>query len=180
MMNKQELRKNIKIQKGHFTEQALREMSFLAISRLLQHPQLKAARTVMLYYSLPDEVDTHTLADTLLLGQRTIVLPQVTGEGTMQLRRYTGPASLAPGAYGIMEPTGSVFADYASVDLAIVPGIAFDREGRRLGRGKGFYDRFLPLIPGAYKIGLCFPFQIADCIPTDSHDIRMDEVVSTL
>lgn len=152
-------------------------MSFKAIKKLLSHPQLKAAKTVMLYYSLPDEVDTHTLADSLLMSSRTILLPRVTGDGTMELRRYTGPRSLAAGAYGIMEPTGSVFTDYPSVDLAIVPGMAFDKFGGRLGRGKGFYDRFLPLVNNAYKIGLCFPFQITDSLPTDSHDIKMDEVI---
>lgn len=176
-MDKQQLRKEIRNRKGQFDGQRLGELSFSAIRKLLSHQRLKEARTIMLYYSLPDEVDTHTLADSLLMSRKTILLPRVTGDGTMELRRYTGPCSLTPGAYGIMEPTGSVFADYASIDLAVIPGMAFDRHGNRLGRGKGYYDRFLPLIPQAYKIGICFPFQMADSIPTDRHDIKMDEII---
>ena len=131
----------------------------------------------MLYYSLPDEVCTHTLVDSLLMSGKTILLPRVTGESTMQLRRYTGPRDLAAGAYGIMEPTGDAFDDYPSVDLAVVPGVAFDRSGNRMGRGKGYYDRFLPMLKRAYKIGVCFPFQMVDSLPTDGHDVRMDEVI---
>ena len=152
-------------------------MSFAVVQRLLSHGRLKEAKTVMLYYSLPDEVDTHTLVDSLLMSRKTILLPRVTGEGTMELRRYTGPSDLAIEAYNIMEPTGEVYDDYEEIDLAVIPGVAFDAEGNRMGRGKGYYDRFLPLVPQAYKLGVCFPFQKVDSIPTDEHDIRMDEVI---
>ena len=178
LMDKLQLRKEIKLRKDQFTTQQLYEQSLPVIQRLLAHPRLHEAHTVMLYHSLPDEVYTHTLADSLLLGRKTILLPRVTGEGTMELRRYTGPCDLAAGAYGIMEPVGDAFDDYAAIDVAVIPGVAFDQSGCRLGRGKGYYDRFLPLIPNAYKIGVCFPFQLADHIPTDSHDIRMDEVIA--
>lgn len=176
-MNKTELRNEIRNRKRQFTDEKLRELSFAVIQRLLKHPRLRGARTVMLYYSLPDEVCTHTIVDSLLMSGKRILLPRVTGEGTMELRRYTGPRDLARGAYGIMEPTGDVFNDYASIDLAIVPGMAFDPSGNRMGRGKGYYDRFLPHLNNAYKIGVCFPFQIVQNIPTDKHDVRMDEVL---
>lgn len=152
-------------------------MSFAVVQRLLSHCRTKEAKTVMLYYSLPDEVDTHTLVDSLLMSRKTILLPRVTGEETMELRRYTGPSDLAIGAYNIMEPTGEVFADYVDIDLAVIPGVAFDSDGNRMGRGKGYYDRFLPLVPQAYKIGICFPFQKVESIPTDEYDVRMDEVI---
>lgn len=176
-MNKTELRKEIRNRKRQFTDEELRELSFAVMQRLLKHPSLRAAHTVMLYYSLPDEVCTHTIVDSLLMCDKRILLPRVTGEGTMELRRYTGPRDLVKGAYGIMEPTGDVFNDYMSIDLAIVPGMAFDRSGNRLGRGKGYYDRFLPQLGHAYKIGVCFPFQMLESIPTDAHDVRMDEVL---
>ena len=131
----------------------------------------------MLYYSLPDEVDTHTLVDSLLVSGKQILLPRVTGEGTMELRRYTGPSDLALGAYNIMEPTGELFDDYAAIDLAIIPGMAFDKEGNRMGRGKGYYDRLLPKLRSTYKIGICLPFQLVEQIPTDEHDVKMDEVI---
>ena len=152
-------------------------MSFPVVMRLLSHPRIKTAKTVMLYYSLPDEVDTHSLVDSLLMSGKHILLPRVTGEGTMELRRYTGPSDLAQGAYNIMEPTGEVFDDYAAIDLAVIPGVAFDSDGNRMGRGKGYYDRLLPKLANTYKLGICLPFQLVEKIPTDKHDVRMDEVL---
>ena len=82
------------------------------------------------------------------------------------------------GAYNIMEPVGEVFTDYAQIDLAVIPGVAFDRQLNRMGRGKGFYDRLLPQLGDAYKIGICFDFQLVESIECEEHDIRMDEVIS--
>ena len=108
-----------------------------------------------------------------------MVLPKVTGETTMVLHRYTGKDDLKVGAFGIMEPCGEVFDDYEAIDVAVIPGMAFDSGCHRLGRGKGYYDRFLPLLHArVYKIGVCFPFQLLDSIPTDEHDIAMDAVLS--
>ena len=177
-MDKQSLRKEIKNKKRQFTSQELCELSFPVVMRLLSHPRIKTAKTVMLYYSLPDEVDTHTLVDSLLMSGKHILLPRVTGEGTMELRRYTGPSDLAKGAYNIMEPTGDVFDDYAAIDLAVIPGVAFDSDGNRMGRGKGYYDRLLPQLGCAYKIGICFDFQLVESIECEEHDIKMDEVIS--
>lgn len=177
-MDKNQLRKEVRNRKRQFDIQKLGELSFAVIMQLLKHPKLKQAQTIMLYHSLPDEVCTHTLADSLLAIGKTIVMPRVTGNATMELRMYSGPKSLAVGAYGIMEPIGGVFNDYAAIDLAIIPGMAFDKEGNRLGRGKGYYDRFLPNIANAYKIGLAFGFQMFSHIPTDSNDIKMNEVIA--
>jgi 5-formyltetrahydrofolate cyclo-ligase len=104
-------------------------------------------------------------------------LQRIINEKDMELRRYTGPQDLQASAYGIMEPTGERFTDHEAIDVAIVPGMAFDTEGHRLGRGKGYYDRFLSHVPYLYKIGLCFSWQIVDCVPCDEHDIVMDEII---
>ena len=85
---------------------------------------------------------------------------------------------LQAGAFGILEPTGKLFTDYEKIDVVVVPGMAFDKEGHRLGRGKGYYDRFLAKIRNTYKIGLCFPWQLVDNVPTDEHDILMDEIMT--
>lgn len=87
------------------------------------------------------------------------------------------PDDLQEGAFHILEPTGTAFTDYDSIEIAVVPGMSFDAEGHRLGRGKGYYDRFLPRIPRAYKIGICFDFQKTPHVPTDAHDVPMDEVL---
>ena len=140
----------------------------------MAHPRWQEARTVLLYHSLPDEPDTHAFVRQWA-GKKRILLPVVVGDD-LELRVYTDDGSLRTGAFHIAEPTGKAFTDYAAIDLAIVPGVAFDREGNRLGRGKGYYDRLLPRLK-AYKIGLCFPFQLVESIPAEAHDVRMDEII---
>ena len=122
-------------------------------------------------------MDTHGLIDTLYGEGKTVVLPVVTGEGEMELRVYHGADSLRRGAFDILEPVGERFADYESIDLAVIPGMAFDDSGHRLGRGKGYYDRFLVNLPHCYKIGMCFDFQRVEHVPCESTDIAVDEVI---
>lgn len=152
-------------------------MSLAVLERLLAHPRLLQAQTVLLYYSLPDEVCTHTLVDTLCQQDKMVLLPVVVGDGVMEIRRYAGRQDLCEGAYGILEPAGERFDHLQDIELAVVPGMAFDDEGHRLGRGKGYYDRFLPLIPHCYKIGVCFDFQRLPHIPVVSTDVPVDEVI---
>ena len=128
-------------------------------------------------HSLPDEVDTHEVLNLLVAQGKTVLLPVVSGKTNMMLRRYANPDDLYIGPFNIMEPIGEPFNDYDQIELAVIPGIAFDEEGHRLGRGRGYYDRFLPLLPHAYKIGLCFDFQKVEHVPTDANDITMDEVL---
>lgn len=131
---------------------------------------------MLLYHSLPDEVDTHDFIRKWS-GLKRILLPVVRGND-LELKPYTGDDRLTEGAFHINEPTGTVFTDYAAIDLAVIPGVAFDHWGNRLGRGKGYYDRLLPRIPTAYKLGLCFPFQVVEQIHAEAHDIPMDEVLT--
>ena len=144
---------------------------------LLRHPHIATSQTVLAYNALPDEVPTQTLIDMLTEQGKTVLLPRVINDTDMELHRYTGIQDLQTGAYDIMEPTGELFTDYDAIDAAIIPGMAFDAEGRRLGRGKGYYDRFLSRVPYLYKIGLCFSWQIVDRVPADEHDVVMDEVI---
>lgn len=174
---KAQLRRRIAEQKMQHTE-SLERRSACCIQRFLALPQLSAARVVLLYHSLPDEVGTHPLADRLLAEGKTVLLPQVTGKVSMELRRYTGASSLQPGAYGIMEPTDSVWTRLEAVDLALVPGVAFDRAGHRLGRGRGYYDRMLVRMPQTVKVGICFDFQLVESVPVSPNDICMDVVVA--
>lgn len=141
--------------------------------------------TIMAYWPLADEVDIRPLVERLAAEGHTVVLPKVTGDETMELHHYTSAADLVEGAYHIMEPVGRPFADYDAIDVALVPGMAFDAAGHRLGRGKGYYDRFLaghlapqtsPLAPRI--IGICFPFQRVAHVPAEEHDVVVDEVVS--
>lgn len=171
-MTKQELRQYIR--QVNFAKEQSKSACELSTT-----PRLRAAHTVLLYSALPDEVPTQALLDDLVAQGKTVLLPRVVSNTDMELRRYTSPSDLAPGAFGIMEPTGDVFTDYAAIDVAVIPGMAFDKDGHRLGRGRGYYDRFLSRTPYIYKIGLCFPWQLVDRVPTDEHDVLMDCVIVT-
>ncbi len=170
-MTKQELRKHIRMLK----EQNLPRVQSSCEVLLLEI--LSPYKVIMLYSALPDEVPTQILIDQLAVQGKTVLLPRVISDTDMELHRYTGKQDLQTGAYGILEPTGELFTNYESIDIAIVPGMAFDDDGHRLGRGKGYYDRFLSRVPNIYKIGLCFSWQMVDHVPFDEHDIVMDEVI---
>lgn len=166
--------------KALVTSEERARLSQLIIERLCALPELQSAQTIVAYAALSDEVQTDTLLERLTSEGRTVLLPKVVDDEHMEMRRYTGPHDLAIGAYGIREPIGTAITDLSPIDVVIVPGMAFTASGERLGRGKGYYDRFLEQLPAkARKIGICFPFQLVGHIPTEPHDMRMDRVVST-
>lgn len=170
----------------------------------------RSAKEVMLFFSLPDEVDMLPLIRAALAEQKRIYLPRViatqvsrgvdvcevaegntlpkkstlpagntvSGEEMILEVRELAPGQLAPGRWGIWEPTDEapLLSDYSRLDLVVVPGVAFSSDGKRLGRGKSFYDRFLPLVPRAAFVGVCYPCQVVDQIPADPWDIGMDIV----
>lgn len=177
MMQKSALRQQVRQMKGHFTHNELREMSFQIVGRLLSHPCVTDAHTVMAYSALPDEVQTDLMLAKLLEAHKTVLLPKVLDGETMELRQYTAATDLQEGAFHIMEPVGERFTALSDIDVAIIPGMAFDKQGNRMGRGKGYYDRFLRQLSETVKVGVCFPFQMMEEIPHETHDIRMDFVV---
>lgn len=176
-MHKDDLRRQIRQIKRQFTPQQLEELSLPIVARLRQ--RLREAQTIVAYYPLLDEVDIRPLLDEWIAEGKSVFLPKVTGDETMELRRYTGRDDLQEGAFHILEPVGEQFADNASVDVVLVPGVAFDAAGHRLGRGRGYYDRFLNslrTVPNEL-IGVCFDFQKVDEVPVDAFDIPVDEVI---
>lgn len=177
-MTKSELRQAIRQLKRQFTQEELGELSLAIIDNLCHNELFIKAKTILAYHSLPDEVSTHDLIKQYA-KTKTILLPKVIGDGEMEIRRYRGEEDLHQGAFGIMEPCGEIFTDYDQIDLAIIPGMAFDPQGNRLGRGKGYYDRFFSRARNIYKVGICFPFQLVENVPTGEHDIAMDIIVST-
>lgn len=129
--------------------------------------------TVLLYSSLPDEVRLQKAVDELFFLGYEILLPAVRGEDIV-LCRYRSGQLLQKGRFGIPEPADESFG--LVPDIAFIPGRAFTTEGDRLGRGKGYYDRFLKTVK-CPRIGVCYPFQVVDSIPTDDGDVRMDAVI---
>ena len=137
---------------------------------LLSRPAL---RTVAIYSALPGEVDLTAVRQ----GHAHLnwVYPKVIGH---HLTFHSGD-QLHPGAHGILEPAaGSPEVPLSEIDAFVCPGLAFARNGGRLGRGRGFYDRLLAQArPDALKVGVCFPFQVVPDTYPEAHDVKMDAVI---
>lgn len=175
---KKQIRKQIVQKKAQYSLPELKQLSEVLLEKLEQYPDFQHAQYVLLYHSLNDEVQTHEFVEKWKINKQ-IILPVVTGD-TLELRCYTGKQYLQTGAYGIEEPTGKLFTEYDKINLAVIPGVSFDKEGHRLGRGKGYYDRLLPQLKAAYKIGICFSFQLSEQIPNEEHDVKMDCVFTDI
>ena len=152
------------------------EMSRKIQDNLFGLSQYANSRTVMFFVSFSSEVDTHGMIKEALKN-KVVVVPKV-------LHHEIEPSviidfdNLIPGKFGILEPIDLMKTAYKNIGLVLVPGIAFDREGHRIGYGFGYYDRFLAKVPKAIKIGLAFDFQIAGNIPKEAHDVPVDLVVT--
>ena len=179
-MRKEELRQRMRQMKRQFSPQQLGELSLPIVARLRE--RLKDAQTIVAYYPLPDEVDICPFLDELVAAGKTVLLPKVIDDETMELRRYNGRQNLKEGVLHLLEPDGEPFTDYSQIDMMLVPGMAFDTSGHRLGRGRGYYDRFLSSLFTYHfslitSIGVCFDFQKVSEVPTDEYDIPVDEVI---
>lgn len=176
-MEKAEVRKQMReLKRAVPMEEKLRRSEGI-MRRVEQMPEFADAHVVLMYWSMADEVQTHAFVDQWY-NEKTVLLPCVQGDDLV-LRPYTGPECIIAGEqFGIGEPTGPEYTDLERVELIIVPGVAFDRSGNRMGRGRGFYDRLLKSTPNAKKFGVAYDFQILDKIPVEPHDVKMDRVVS--
>lgn len=143
----------------------------------------KKAVFVCFYVSTPWEVDTTSMIDKALKAGKRVLVPLSNLENKeLELYEITNRREdLKKGAFGIMEPLPERTrrAGPETLDCVVVPGIVFDREKNRIGRGKGFYDRFLSQLPSRVsKIGLSFSFQVVSNIPIESHDVKLDFVLT--
>lgn len=145
-------------------------------------PEWQAARVVCLYASFKHELGTQELLQRALDEGKSLVLPRARPDGTLSLHAVTDLGTLASSHLGIMEPTADAPAcPVATVDLFLVPGLAFDAEGHRLGYGAGFYDRLLAQArPTAFAIGYGFDFQVRPEVPVEAHDQRLQAIVTPL
>lgn len=173
-MEKKELRAHIKSLKKQHSKEQLLEQSNHILAKLECHPFFIAAERVMLYSALPDEVQTQAFLEKWHL-RKTIILPTVVGDDIVPVA-YGKDTAFAVGDFNILEPQSEPYR--GGFDLIVVPGVAFDRKGNRLGRGKGYYDRFLSQHREVKRIGICFDFQLVEEVPSDPWDMRMDEVLS--
>ncbi|HEU4882200.1 MAG TPA: 5-formyltetrahydrofolate cyclo-ligase [Longimicrobium sp.] len=149
--------------------------------RVWDVPEVAAARTLFLYASLPEEVATDAIAAAARRRGITLVYPRCLPEGRMTLHEVDSPDALRPGRFAIREPDAETCAirDVGEIDAALIPGLAWDRAGHRLGRGGGYYDRLLAHPDWrAFRCGLFFATQESSILPREDWDIRLDAIVT--
>ena len=174
METKKELRQYIRTLKRAIPLDEKKLRSSDIWRRALEISEIKNAKTILLYWSMDDEVYTHDVVQTLAKN-KTVLLPVVDGDD-LRIKQFRGLENMCAGEqFGIGEPTGDDFS--GDIDVIVVPGVAFDRQCNRMGRGRGFYDRLLKS-QNATRIGVAFDFQLFDKIPTEPFDVKMDLVVS--
>ena len=182
MQTKDEIRRIIAERKQAIDD--TREMSRRVMTQLMTLPEMKTCSTIMTYVDFGKEVRTVPLISDLFNQRKKIIVP-FCEDGEIQLFRLKNLHELAPGYFGILEPKIELrrYSDrqvqLQELSLILVPGVAFDPQGGRLGRGHGIYDRFLKKIPeNVLKIGLAFDWQLFDVIPMSEHDHNIDIVVT--
>lgn len=154
---------------GRMQEQAARD----AAARLLAYGPYRKAEAVMAYIACRGELSLAPVIEDILRQGKTLLLPRCDAPGIMTARRIERLSQLGQGAYGLMEPAaGSEVCPPERIDLVLVPGVAFGRDGGRIGQGGGYYDRFLPQTD-ALRIGVCHEFALLERVPLMAHDAPM-------
>lgn len=180
---KETLKKIILEKKKALTKEEINEKSTKIKQSLYSLTEFKKAKNIMFYVSFDNEVDTQEIIKELLAKkEKEVVVPYVIkGSKNLQLSELKNFNELEPKTFGILEPKEANIKnfDINKLDLVIVPGIVFDKNGHRIGYGFGYYDRFLKkLNKNAIKIGLTFEFQLVDKIPEEMHDVPMNIIIS--
>lgn len=178
------LRKIIKVRVSAISADEKAKREKLLLDNLFSMPEFLAANTVMLFANLPDEIGTFSLIDKCIAMGKKVFLPVINGDD-MTVAEFTGEYRV--GRYDIKEPvtpnysltvinTSSLLTPN-SIDFILVPGVGFNPNGYRLGRGKGYYDKFLSKYSNLFTVGVCFREQFYLDIPTEPHDIPMHKVI---
>lgn len=188
ILEKKRLRKEILTKLRSQGKDSIAEKSSIIKKKLFELEEFRKARCVVSYVSMQGEVDTHLLIDeSIQMGKIVgvpVLLPAEGGKGKKELiisQITDRMKQLETGPYCISQPKPADIRPLSCKEMGIilVPALAFDKTGRRLGRGKGYYDRFLKAIPkNALTIGLCFDFQMVESVPTLAHDVPVRMVIS--
>jgi 5-formyltetrahydrofolate cyclo-ligase len=171
----------LKLLKEQNKEECLRKSSLIA-EQLWKLPAIQKARSILFYASMPGEVDTLAMIEKACFLGKRVALPIVEqNQRNLIPTLISSMEDVRRGTYGIAEPR--LDPDKALVvkdlDAVIVPGLAFDKLGARLGRGAGYYDRFLSTLPKIVTtVGLAFDFQLTESLPTEAHDVRLAHIIT--
>lgn len=177
-MDKSELRKALREKRRALSRQEQEKAAQDAAALLAGFSPYQEAKTVMAYIACRGELSLAPVIEDALKQGKTLLLPRCDAPGVMTARRVCSLEELALGAYGLLEPAedSEVIAPQ-QIDLILVPGVAFDRGGGRIGQGGGYYDRFLPEA-GALRVGVCHDFALLERVPALAHDMRMDRILT--
>lgn len=134
------------------------------------------ARTIHTFIPMGSEVDVMPFIVAEFAKDTTIVAPQTLKARQLKHLRLLSPNDLESGRFGTQHPAGDEEFG-GKPDLILVPGLAFDHRGFRLGYGAGYYDTFLAQNPHAFKLGVCYPFQLVDEVPIEPHDVQLDQII---
>ncbi len=173
-MKKDEIRRRVRAQKSMLTEYERRQAADDVFEQLEQLAAFIMSEHILMYHSLPDELSTHSFLDKWH-GSKHFYLPRVNGVN-LDILPYE-QTSLQLGAFHIEEPQGDETVSIDDIEMVVVPAMAYDRQGNRVGRGKGYYDR-LVADSKAIKIGVAYDCQLVDEIDTDSFDQPVDIVIT--
>lgn len=184
METKNDIRKSILIKRNSLTQFEVQKKSEEIFRRLYSLEQYKNARTVIAYLDYKNEVMTRDFIKRCISDGKTIALPKVIPGDNRELMAYeihSITKDIHSGYKGIPEPKADVLnqVEPSCIDLAVIPGVAFDCSRQRIGYGAGYYDRFLmKLRQDCFKIGVAFSLQILNTIPCDEHDVPMDMIIT--
>ncbi len=176
--SKSELRGLVRAREKGLTPQEREVSDRILTNRFLALPEYRAARRVFLYLGVRSEPDTRPIFEDALRAGKRVALPKITGPGTMEARELRYLSELVPGPFGIPEPGETCpKVPPETFDLILVPGAAFSPNGARLGRGGGYYDRYLPQTRGK-TVALARRIQLFNSLPTEEHDIPIDFLIT--
>ena len=173
-MEKSNFRRKINAMRRMLSEAERMSAAEEVFERLEKTAAFLMAENVLMYHSLPDELSTHAFLKKWG-GKKHFYLPRVNGVN-LDILPYD-ESRLELGSFHIEEPTGADTVDPSEIEVIVVPAVAYDRRGNRLGRGKGFYDRLLAEAK-ATKIGVGYEFQLMDELPAEEHDVPMDIIIT--
>jgi 5-formyltetrahydrofolate cyclo-ligase len=177
--DKRKLRERVIDERLQLLPEEVKEKSGKIMAKLLSTEDYKKAKAVMFYVDMRNEVMTKDAIEKTLANGKRVVVPKVKkGYGLLAIE-IQGLEELLPGTFGVLEPTEKEEIALKDIDVVVVPGVAFDRKGHRIGYGGGYYDNFLPrLRPDAKRIAVAFEMQMKHSIPIESHDVKMDMIIT--
>jgi len=174
------LRKELRQKRDALKPEERLRRSRAILEKLQDHPKFLESHALLSYVAFGSEVETRPLFEEAMRLKKKVYASRLEAqENRMVIVELRNLEELKPGAYGILEPPSDSHrvGRAEELDLVIVPGIGFDRKGGRLGRGEGFFDRFLQEAKNAYKIGLAFECQMVERVPREENDMSVDEVI---